>query len=71
MLALSWPLWAAGALALSAVGLALAIVGTIALALFVAFCVIAFLWVVLLLKCVEIMGWFHDKSLPYRPGEQR
>lgn len=61
MLALSWPLWAAGALALTAVGIALAVIGTVALALFVAFCAIAAIWVVLLLKCVEILGWFHDK----------
>jgi hypothetical protein len=61
MLALSWPLWAAGGLALTVLGLALAVVGTVALALFVAFCAIAAFWVILLLKCVEVLGWFHEK----------
>jgi hypothetical protein len=61
MLALSWPLWVAGAVILAALGLGLAVVGTIALTLFVAFCVVAALWVTLLLKCVEILGWFQEK----------
>lgn len=61
MLALSWPLWAAGALALSVVGCFLAVAGTLALTFFVAFCVVGFLWITLLLKCVEVLGWFHER----------
>lgn len=61
MLSLSWPLWASGGVALTVVGLALAIAGTIALTLFIGFCVIAAIWVTLLLKCVEVLGWFHEK----------
>ena len=61
MLALSWPLWAAGALALSVVGSFLAVAGTLALTFFVAFCVVGFLWITLLLKCVEVLGWFNER----------
>lgn len=67
MLALSWPLWATGALALSVIGLCLAVVGTLALTFFVAFCVVGFLWITLLLKCIEILGWLNEKKAKALP----
>ena len=62
MLAASWPLWAAGAIILGAIGTVLAVVGTVALCVFLMFCVTAFIWITLLLKCMEILGWFRDSS---------
>ena len=58
MLAASWPLWATGAVLLAVVGLTLAVLATATLVAFIAFCVCAFLWISLLLKCMEIVGWF-------------
>lgn len=58
MLAASWPLWATGAVLLAIVGLTLAVLATVTLVAFIAFCVCAFLWIFLLLKCMEVLGWF-------------
>jgi len=58
VLAASWPLWATGAVALAVIGSLLALAATVACTFFVAFCVVAFLWITLLLKCMEILGWF-------------
>ena len=60
MLAASWPLWATGAIVLGVIGTLLAIVGAVALGVFLTFCVVAFLWITLLLKCMEIVGWFKE-----------
>ena len=59
-LAASWPLWATGAVLLSIVGLTLAVLATVTLVAFIAFCVCAFLWIFLLLKCIEVLGWLKS-----------
>jgi hypothetical protein len=58
MLAASWPLWGTGAVLLAVVGLMLTVLAAATLVAFIVFCVCAFLWIFLLLKCMEIMGWF-------------
>lgn len=60
MLAASWPLWATGAVVLSVVGLTLAALAAVTLIAFIVFCVCAFLWIFLLLKCMEVLGWFKS-----------
>lgn len=60
ILAASWPLWATGAVILSVVGIILAALATATLVAFIAFCLCAFLWISLLLKCMEVLGWFRS-----------
>jgi hypothetical protein len=58
--AASWPLWAVGAILLAAVGIVLALAVVVAIVAFILLCVIAFVWFSLLLKVMEIVGWFQD-----------
>ena len=58
--AASWPLWAVGAILLAAAGLVLAFAVVVAIIAFTSLCVIAFVWFSLLLKVMEIVGWFQD-----------
>ena len=58
--AASWPLWAVGAILLAAAGLVLAFAVVVAIIAFISLCVIAFVWFSLLLKVMEIVGWFQD-----------
>jgi hypothetical protein len=60
VVAASWPLWAVGAILLAAVGTLFAIAAAVALITFIVLCVIAFVWFSLLLKVMEIVGWFKD-----------
>jgi hypothetical protein len=60
VVAASWPLWAVGAILLAATGTALAFAAVVALVAFITLCVIAFVWFSLLLKVMEIVGWFQD-----------
>jgi hypothetical protein len=56
----SWPLWAVGAILLAATSIVLVCATVVAIIAFISLCAIAFVWFSLLLKVMEIVGWFQD-----------
>ncbi len=59
-IAASWPLWAVGAILLAVIGNVLACAAAVAIIMGAVICIVAFLWLSLLLKVMQLVGWFND-----------
>ena len=57
ILSASWPLWGVGAILLSLIGIALTIASLVILIIAGVGLLVAALWIIALIKTLEILGW--------------